>query len=492
MEITIQKSKKGEETALADGHFLHSNYAPIKEAQRFVDNLTLSYTPKQIIIIEPALSYCADFLRVKFPGIKLGVIRYEKSFAAYNSKFDFVLNYFDYDDFETYLENCFNEEDILLTYFVSWPASAQIYSENEKVIWKAIKNAFERSKTLLITRQYFEKKWLVNSFNFFRNINQIVSFNKQIDKDVLILASGPSLKPFINYIQENQNKFFIICLSSAISVCLHNNIKPDLCMTTDGGFWAGEHLKKLQKHDIPVAMPSEAFCSKRLLNKLAVLPLLYGEGISKDLTIASRLKYKSAVRNGTVSGTALLFAFQYAAKNVYFCGLDMANQTGFQHTQPNELELNNSLYDNRIKNKETRIAKSGLTNGSLDIYKNWFSSNKLDLPGRKVYRLIESKDRKNNLNWIEDIDLSKFQNLTKSEASSKSDIFTKSEYSCNCNELLKIITDNNNIEKIKQQLFPLDYVSLIHNNNDIAIKEKIETEWNNLVKKLSGIINEHI
>ena len=28
------------------------------------------------------------------------------------------------------------------------------------LVWKDIKTALERSKTLLITRQYFEKKWL--------------------------------------------------------------------------------------------------------------------------------------------------------------------------------------------------------------------------------------------------------------------------------------------------------------------------------------------
>ena len=39
MKITIQKAKNGEDTATADGHFLHSNYAPVKEAQRFVENL---------------------------------------------------------------------------------------------------------------------------------------------------------------------------------------------------------------------------------------------------------------------------------------------------------------------------------------------------------------------------------------------------------------------------------------------------------------------
>ena len=114
MKITIQKAKNGEETASADGHFLHSNYAPQKEAQRFADNLNLSYTPNQIIITEPALSYAADFLRQKYPQIKIGAIRYEKDFSAYNSKFDFVLNYYEHPDFEVYLENCFSEDELLL------------------------------------------------------------------------------------------------------------------------------------------------------------------------------------------------------------------------------------------------------------------------------------------------------------------------------------------------------------------------------------------
>ena len=34
MNITIQKAKNGEETACTEGHFLHSNYAPKKEAEQ--------------------------------------------------------------------------------------------------------------------------------------------------------------------------------------------------------------------------------------------------------------------------------------------------------------------------------------------------------------------------------------------------------------------------------------------------------------------------
>ena len=87
MQIQILKAKNGEDTASVDGHFLHSNYAPKKEAERFVENLLLPYTPSSIIISEPALSYTAEYFRKRFPDIKLGAIRYCSDFSAYNSGF---------------------------------------------------------------------------------------------------------------------------------------------------------------------------------------------------------------------------------------------------------------------------------------------------------------------------------------------------------------------------------------------------------------------
>ena len=492
MKITIQKAKNGENTALADGHFLHSNYAPVKEAQRFVENLALPFIPKIIILLEPALSYAADFLRIRFPNIKLGVIRYLKDFEQYNSKFDFVINYFETSNLEARLESCINEEQLLSTLFFSWPTSSQIFNETEKEVWKEIKLALERSKTLLITRQYFEKKWFLNSINFFVNIKHSVSFQNKISKDILIIASGPSLKPFISFIKENQNKFFIICLSSAISVCFKYDIKPDLYMTTDGGFWAGEHLKKLYKTDIPVAMPAEAFCSKNLLNKLKILPLVYDDGISKELTKASGIITKHAVRNGTVSGTALLFSIEYSDKNIYMCGLDMANQKGFQHTQPNELEANASIYDYRIKPKETRLTRSELTTGSLEIYKNWFISNRFNLSQRKVLRLIENNDRKNSLGWIEDINLQEFKKLSQKASDCKDYIFKETSWKFESSKIKDFINQNINNQLWKQQLFPLDYVSLSHNNENIEMQNKIKSEWENLFQKISGILNENI
>ena len=492
MKITIQKAKNGENTALADGHFLHSNYAPVKEAQRFVENLTFPFTPKIIILLEPALSYSAYFFKERFPNIKLGVIRYEKAFEEYNYKFDFVFNYFETNNLESRLEQTFNEEALLSTLFFSWPATSQVYKDIETPVWKEIKAALERSKTILITRQYFAKRWILNSFNFLANIKNTISFENKIEKDILIISSGPSLKPFIPYIHDNQKKFFIICLSSAISLCIEYGIKADLCMTSDGGFWAGEHLKKLNKYDIPLAMPPEAFSSKKLLNCRQILPLTYVDGISNELMQASGLNCKRAVRNGTVSGTALLFAIEYSDKNIYMCGLDMANQKGFQHAQPNELEKNAAIFDTRIKSKENRLARAELTKGSLDIYKDWFSTNNFEFTNRKVYRLIEKEDRKNSLGSIIDIDLALFKSLTKNNSENKQNIFYKSTNPINLKKIRNFINENINNKKWMEEIFPLDYLSLSHNNENTEIKNKIKKEWNNLLNKIFGILDENI
>ena len=489
MKVTIQKAKNGEETAIFENHFLHSNYAPLKEAERFVENLQPPYLPSLIIITEPALSYAAVFLKKRFPEAKLGAIRYSNSFEKYNKDFDLVFNYFEHPDFEAYLENTLNEEDLLKCFFLPWGPSSQAFSETDKIVWKSIKAAMERAKTLLITRQYFEKKWFINSCNFARYCKKIISFDTPLNKELLIISSGPSLNAFIKTIKDNQKKFFIICLSSAISVCLKNGIIPDLCMTSDGGYWAGEHLKALYKNDIPLAMPAEGYCKKSLLSKLKLLPLDYGDGFSHELLAAANIKNIRTLRNGTVSGTALHFALSNFTKNIFLCGMDMAAQNGYQHSQPNQLEINSSLFDNRLKNKMTRLFKSGLTNGSLDIYRQWFINNPQQTGNRKVYRLIENKDAKNNLGWIKDIGLKDFQTEIASIPESEKIVFADKPYNFDFNPSVIELLNN---DKWKKQLFPLDYVQLSHSSQKEPINNKIEKEWKDLKHKAESILNADI
>ena len=61
--IQFSLAKTGEKTCSINRIRLHSAYDPVKEAQRFVAGLDFGFIPTLIVVTEPALSYCAAFLR---------------------------------------------------------------------------------------------------------------------------------------------------------------------------------------------------------------------------------------------------------------------------------------------------------------------------------------------------------------------------------------------------------------------------------------------
>lgn len=493
LKIEILNAKNGETNASIDGVFLHSNYNPSKEAERFVDNLKIPNNPSIIIITEPGLDYLTSYLRIKFPHIKIGAIRYVKGFENYNSNFDFIINYYEFNSiigFENYLFDLLNEEKIMLTYFLKWEASSRVLSDIDSKVWIAIKNIYNKAKTLLITRQYFEKKWLLNTFNFIQNISNPITIKKtNNDFPIFIISSGPSLKNYLTFIKENQNNAFVICLSSAISICLKYSIKIDLCISTDGGYWAGQHLKKLLNYKIPIALSPESYCLKKLLAN-PILILKYNDGLSLEILNKSGLDTFPAERNGTISGTALTFALRLSNSDIFFFGLDLSSQKGYQHSQPNELEANSSCFYNRINNSEKKQIISEYSNSSLQVYKNWFENFKTN--NHKVYRVIDSEFKKNSLGQIKDINITELKKIFGfSRREIDKNIFDISSTNFKKNTLSDFITNDFNTERVKRQLYPMDYIQYLHENNS-EILDRINSKHKQLEIKLRHIINESL
>lgn len=487
MEFTFQLAKNNEQTVLVNNYFLHSSYNPSKEAERIVENLDVPFTPENIIVIEPALSYCAKYLKNKFPASKLYALRICNNFSEYDSLFDKTINYFQHKEaFEAYLSNIFNEEQLLKTYIFSWKSSENVFSEDFKNIYNSLSNALNKAKTLLVTRQYFEKKWLINSIKFIKYAKSFVKISGKINKPVLIVSSGPSLKNYIFTIKENRTKFFIICLSSAVSVCSYYNIIPDLYMTTDGGFWAGQHLKKLNKN-IPIAIPTEAFIPSFVYSNNKILPLDYQDSLINEYIKQTDLQTFFAERNGTVTGTALKFALSLNELPVFLCGVDMSSGKGYQHSQPNELEINNSLKDFKIKNKQTRLIPGEFSIDSLNIYKEWFQ--KLNCQNRLIYRLIEKPN--NTLGSIKDTSISDFITIVSNLPEDNNNFtFEDQKFNFNKDSFKSYINQKLNSACWNKQLFPLDYVSLSHDKSNQELISKIEGRQAELYAKIRKILND--
>lgn len=492
MKIEITQAKNGEKTLKIDSSFVHSSYAPSTEAQRFIDSFSLPFSPSCIVLIEPGLDYLIKTLKKTFPSAKFGVIRYLNTTDISNQEYNFSI-FADKEDVKQKLFEYLTEEDLCSTYFLPWKASSRIFSDLDSKVWKLIKQSVEQAKTILISREYFEKKWLLNCCKNVTNIKKIFTLKNKIDLPIFIIASGPSLQSKIEFLKENQNKAFIICLSSAISVLVKNNITPDFCFTTDGGYWAGEHLKKLDTKKLNLGIASEAFCPSKLYKKSNIVLMNYSDGFSNEIFKTSGLNTLTLKRNGTVSGTALDFCLDYSDKDIYFFGLDLSACKGFQHSNPNELEYNNSIRDSRITSVEKRMTGSICRADSLLIYENWFKNKKLN--GRKIFRIIENDEANNNLSEILDISLKELKQIFNNYTISKKtffDYFLATNIEINKEKIYSFILENLNNEKYLKMLFPLDYVALSHNNSDIQlIKNRINEKTNLLKKKLEKLFNEN-
>ncbi len=481
MNIEIKEAKDGNKTCAVDSFFIHSSYKPVLEAERFIDSLTYSFLPEYVLITEPGLSYTADFLRRKFPSAKLICIRYCSNFSEYDSLWDNVIYYDSTVSVSDELFDSLNEEGISKCLFISWKASEKVFEEESNACWNEIRKAVLKSRQVLSTRTYFAKKWFINSIKNSIFIQNTYSIEKA-KKPVIVCASGKSLKDCIPFIIQNKDKFHIFCVSSALSPLLANGIIPELCITTDGGYYAKKHISFAAKNysEIIYALPSEASFDTEYLTDAKILPLTYGDCPGDEMFEAAGIKSVKALRNGTVSGTAAFLSLMSTESEVYFCGLDLSENKGFAHTQPNELELTDSLLDNCFSTKETRIIPQTFKNASLETYRDWFSNTNF---GNRLFRLSNDYSFKNTLSHIKDVNFDFVVN--KNYPKTEENIFIK-------NERIDVTQERreNIFNLIKQNLFSENYTSNIFPSKVIMLERCIDDdEKNKLSKDLHDSMN---
>ena len=256
----------------------------------------------------------------------------------------------------------------------------------------------------------------------------------------------------------------------------------DLCISTDGGFWAKKHLNCLINKDLTLAVTSEANIPRKLFDK-RILPLAYTDGFDKTIFDSMNIKYTEAVRNGTISGTALEFALSITDKNVYMAGLDLESNRGFVHIQPNELEISAEAKDYRLKTKDSRIFSQGRESDSLKIYRNWFKDNSKKFKSR-VFRVYNDYNFNYTLNEIQDININELKNVKLK----KSDYFiNRNMIQSDKNKVFSIYRDLLNNEEFIRIYFPADSISIKRHQND-ELKKEFTDKLNSKLQDIESFI----
>ncbi len=385
--IVFFQAKNGSTTCTCAGLPLHSAYNPEREAERFVSAQEYTFLPQNIIVTGPALSYTADILRQKFPQAALIAVRYSTDFSASDSKWDSVLYYTSQADLENRLYTMLGEEGLAETQFLSWQPGAAAFPKENTGAWNAIKQAVVKSRAVLATRTYFARRWYKNCCTFVTELTSCMTITGG-SAPVIVAASGPSLGTCLEQLRQYRHTYFLLAVSSALEPLLNAGIRPDACISTDGGYYAKAHLDILTKHNpgVPLLLAAEAACRPQLLRTCAVVPLTYRSFPEAQILNSCGIPSLPAERNGTVSGTAVELALRLTTGPVYCCGLDLAPAKGYQHLQPNALERSNRLTDSRLRPLCTRLSAAGLPSESLNIYRDWFSTRSAGFYSR-VFRL---------------------------------------------------------------------------------------------------------
>ena len=119
------------------------------------------------------------------------------------------------------------EETLLSALIFSWTGAVNTLPELNEKCWKEIKKAVLLSTDVLHTRNHFAKRWFINTARFFLQTKYFCAI-PQVNCDIVITASGPDLLYSLPNIIKNRDSFFVLAVSSSLSVLLKNKIIPEI------------------------------------------------------------------------------------------------------------------------------------------------------------------------------------------------------------------------------------------------------------------------
>ncbi len=367
---------------------LHSRYDPVREAVRWADAQHFSFIPAFIVISEPGESFLSPVLRERYPNARLIALRYhETNFSEFDSLWDAVWRPGTNFDITDFVFSLIPDEYLPLAVFLSWKPADAIWPEVSEHVWKGIASVLKLQTSIMQTRNHFGPRWLKNMIKNTALMNTVI-LSRKTSKPVFLASAGPTLSTHFPF---QRDKFCVLAVSSALSCLCANLIDPDICLATDGGYWALDLFRSI-KSSIPVGLPLEAALPSTVLEANPLMILSYGSETEKALLSIAGIEATRAFRNGSVSGTAAQFALSHTDKAVYAAGLDLNTGTAFTHARPHVLDTFLDIETSRYQPLSYLLYIRGQSNGSLDMYAAWFSSRASSFKNR-FFRLLPAQKK---------------------------------------------------------------------------------------------------
>lgn len=249
-KIEYEMTREKVNTIKCNSYYLHSKYAPIKEAKRLANEY---YKPHHLhVVFGYGHGYLVEELIKKF--------QFNEPILLIDPLLDYKRIEFDLPKYERLyyvpLESS-QKVSALAMELSSYSTNVTCITShnynhifpNELVsVMKLVKDTLNKQVSNISTGAFFAESWQVNyALNIF-NLNKDYSLKKLkkvYNKPVVVAAGGPSLTKQLPLIQEYRQKIILICAGSTINSLLKANIYPDYVVSIDGGEANYEHFKDI-------------------------------------------------------------------------------------------------------------------------------------------------------------------------------------------------------------------------------------------------------
>ncbi|MEK3729913.1 MULTISPECIES: 6-hydroxymethylpterin diphosphokinase MptE-like protein [Lysinibacillus] len=337
LDIIYLQTKNDKPNAKVNGYFLHSNYNPEAEADKYIDkNYKEGYLN---ILFGYGLGYIANAIAKKYGNTDILV--YDPLFSSLNiegkDKIEGVFS--DLQDFymrsEDYIADFDRKVNILLS-----PNYDKIFDKEYKEFLDFIRHIqiedIVNENTIRFFGDLWQENYIMNLYYVHKDQSLKELYNKY-DCPVILASGGPSLTKQLPLLKKLKDKCLIISAGSTINSLLAAEITPDYVVTMDGGESNYLHFKNIKNNAFDLIYGlGNAWKIERDFKGNRYSFCFYGEdsiqkrikeGLGKDLPMLST--------GGTVAITALEIASKISTGPIAIIGQDLAYTNNKSHAENN-------------------------------------------------------------------------------------------------------------------------------------------------------------
>ncbi len=414
--IDFYLSKTGKLTANFNESHIHSGIDPEKEAEKYILNkIKNRENPSLILILFPGLNYLYNILKNYFPDTKIVTIHINdemyKHSVADNKNNNTTWHPGSGLSLKQFLYNNIREIEVKTLFTVTWEPIIRIFPLEAKKYSEIVEQVLTEYNSNISTTNYFGKKYIKN---ILKNISLIknTAVVKNIEKPIIVISSGPTVDHAIKLIKETRDSVFLIALSSSYNILKYNNIKPDIIISTDPGYYASLHINNLDDYSQLISSPLTANFGNNHKNPYLIIN--QGTFIEDYFLKNSLLPYINIPPNGTVAGSAYFLTAGITKNPVIFAGIDFCANDIKTHCSPHAFEnilfkkaerinpLLNIYYNQAITNYNIKdnIMHNCRTSQQLKAYSGWFNTTLIE---NNYYRLNPSPIEIKNMKPIDNM-----------------------------------------------------------------------------------------